>query len=80
DLRIGRHCLKHTAPRRRSPAAKDPLPGPCAKDRFGTTEVQHSPGHRIDGYRNTALCPPHCTRSPVEDVSATGLITRQRGT
>ncbi|KAL0203473.1 hypothetical protein M9458_001491, partial [Cirrhinus mrigala] len=57
-----RHCLKHTAPRRRSPAAKDPvkthltqLPGPCSKDLFGTTEVQHSPGQRIDGYQNTTL-------------------------
>ncbi|KAF4103577.1 hypothetical protein G5714_016460 [Onychostoma macrolepis] len=39
DFRIGRHCLKPTAPQRRSQAAKDPvkshltqLPGPCSKD------------------------------------------------
>ncbi|KAL0181248.1 hypothetical protein M9458_023654, partial [Cirrhinus mrigala] len=77
-----RHYLKHTAPRRRSPAAKDPLPGPCSKDPFGTTEVQHSPGQRIDGYRNATLCPPHYTQSasPVEDISAAGLITRPCGT
>ncbi|KAF4110738.1 hypothetical protein G5714_007769 [Onychostoma macrolepis] len=39
DLLSGRHCLKPTAPQRRSQAAKDPvkthltqLPGPCSKD------------------------------------------------
>ncbi|KAF4095328.1 hypothetical protein G5714_024406 [Onychostoma macrolepis] len=39
DLRRGRHCLKPTAPQRRSQAAKDPvkthltqLSGPCPKD------------------------------------------------
>ncbi|KAK2869893.1 hypothetical protein Q8A67_024285 [Cirrhinus molitorella] len=31
DLSIGRHCLKHTAPRRCSPAAKDPCGDPSAQ-------------------------------------------------